>query len=261
MKALVKIAPIVVLIACIASLFFSYKLSGQRDGLRTDLASTKSDLQQTQGKFANTQKELADTAATLKQRESDLVQAKANLDSEKLNLSLKVRELEQANAAKQAADQQVAQLKEQFEVASKAKAELEAKLGEIDVVNIEDLGKKIQALTDENKMLADKVAVVTTESQQLAQKLTEATTTPADLRGKVALAKSQWNFLVMDIGRDSRVQPNSQFLVYRDSLLVAKAKVTTVYPNSSVADLVPGFTTRAPQEGDLVVFQAQDKKL
>ncbi len=45
----------------------------------------------------------------------------------------------------------------------------------------------------------------------------------------------------MDIGKDQRVQPNTEYLVYRDSSLIAKAKVTTVYPNSSVADLIPAF--------------------
>jgi chromosome segregation ATPase len=261
MKALVKIAPIVIALASLVSFYFAYSLGNQRTGLRTELASTKSDLQQTQTKLGNTQKELTDTTATLRQRDNDLAQTKANLDAEKTKFALKERELEQANAAKQAAEQQVAQLKDQIAASEKAMADLKEKLEGLDVVNIEDLTKKLQAITDENKVLADKLAVLTTEKDQLEKKLVDATTTPADLRGKVALANSQWNFLVMDLGREKRVQPNSQFLVYRDNLLIAKAKVTSVYPNSSVADLMPGFTTRAPQAGDLVVFQAQDKKL
>ena len=121
--------------------------------------------------------------------------------------------------------------------------------------NVEEITKKLEEITAANKSLGEKVAALTTENGIIAKKLEEATTTPADLRGRVAMAKGQWNFLIMDIGKDQRVQPNTEYLVYRDSSLVAKAKVSTVYPNSSVADLVPVFTKTMPREGDTVVFK------
>lgn len=255
MKALAKFAPIVIIIACAASLFFAFRLSGQKQGLKDDLARTTSDLDQTRAKLGQTQTELSNTSAQLKQSQNDLATAKANLDAKDVELGQRRREIEELGRAKAAAEQEIAGLKDKMEATAKEMAALQEKLGSIDIGSIEDLSKKIEAMTTENKVLADKVAALTGEKDALAKKLEEATTSPADLRGRVALAKSQWNFLIMDIGKEQRVQPNSEFLIYRDTSLVAKAKVTTVYPNSSVADLVPGFTKSAPREGDTVVLK------
>ncbi len=255
MKALVKIAPIVIIVACAASLFFAFRLSGQKQGLKDDLASKTADLDQTRAKLGQTQTELTATTGQLKQTENDLAAAKANLEAKDIELGQRRRDIEDLGRAKAAVEQEVAGLKEKVDQSAKEMAALQEKLGSIDVGSIEELSKKIEAMTTENKVLAEKVGALTGEKDALAKKLEEATTSPADLRGRVALAKSQWNFLIMDIGKGQRVQPNSEFLVYRDTSLVAKAKVTTVYPNSSVADLLPGFTKSAPREGDTVVLK------
>jgi chromosome segregation ATPase len=255
MKALVKIAPIVVIIACAASLVFAFRLSGQKKGLQEDLASKTSELDQTRAKLGQTQSELATTTGQLKQTQNDLAAAKANLEAKDIELGQRRSEIEDLGRAKAAAEQEVAGLKAKVEQSAKEMAALQEKLGSIDVGSIEELSKKVEAMASENKVLGEKVVALTSEKEMLAKKLEEATTSPADLRGRVALAKSQWNFLIMDIGKEQRVQPNSEFLVYRDTSLVAKARVTTVYPNSSVADMVPGFTKSVPREGDTVVLK------
>ena len=98
MKALVKIAPIVVIIACAASLFFAFRLSGQKKGLQEDLASKTSELDQTRAKLGQTQSELATTAGQLKQTQNDLAAAKANLEAKDIELGQRRREIEATGA-------------------------------------------------------------------------------------------------------------------------------------------------------------------
>ena len=64
---------------------------------------------------------------------------------------------------------------------------------------------------------------------------------------------------MLDIGKEERVHSQSEFLLYRNGDLVAKARVTAVNPKNSVAELIPDFTVGMPQEGDLAVLAETEK--
>jgi len=57
----------------------------------------------------------------------------------------------------------------------------------------------------------------------------------------------------MDVGHDHRVQPNSEFLVYRDSKFIGKVQVVSVAAQDSIAQILPDYLQRPPQPGDIVV--------
>lgn len=255
MKGLVKASPIVVSVLCLVSLYLTFTIRGQKNRLSQDLASVKSTLEQTNNQLDRTRRNLEEITAKLRQTENDLTTVKAEISAKDIELAQRRRDIDQLTRAKTEAEQQAAAARAQLQKNNDEIARLKQRLEGLDIASIEELTKKVEALTAENRMLGERLSGLTREKQALEARIQELTTTPADLRGRVVLAKSQWNFLIMDLGREQRVQPNSEFLVYRDGSLVAKARVTSVYPNSSVAELVPGFTKSAPREGDTVVFQ------
>ena len=123
------------------------------------------------------------------------------------------------------------------------------------VKNAEEISKKVEALGAENKVLGEQMLAMRQSNQQLAASLEKERSTPSR-RGRVAVANDLWNFIVVNLGSVEHVKPNTEFLVYRDSMFIAKAKVTVIRPTSSVAELVEqahGFTKVTPRVGDVVI--------
>ncbi len=258
MKALVKIAPIVVILACAASLFFSFKLSGIKEGLENDKQELSAKLTTTESTLDQTKNDLDGAQTELKQAKDETIEVQAQLDGVKVDLDKKKREADELTA-------KVARLEDDVKTANEEKAEAVGKVESIqkamadvgltDLSEMDKVREKVEAITAENKVLGEQLKVTKEENVRLADELAAAKTTPEGLRGKVALAKSLWNFVVLDVGAEDKVQPQSKFIVYRDSQLVGKAHVTTVYPSSSVAELDPTFTTTSPKAGDIVIHE------
>ncbi len=256
MKALVKIAPIIVILACAASLFFSFKLNGLKTGLQNDKTDLTAKLGNAESKLTQTQKTLDETKTELKQSKDATAEAQAQLDAANVKLTQKTREADDLTA-------KAAKLVDDLKTANDDKAKAEQVVQKIqqslkdagvqDIGDIDAVRKKIEVLGEENQVLSKKLKATETENTQLTTELKAAKTTPEGLRGKVALAKSMWNFVILDVGAQDKVQPQTTFIVYRDSQLVGKARVTTVYPNSCVAELEPQFTTIPPRAGDIVI--------
>jgi len=79
------------------------------------------------------------------------------------------------------------------------------------------------------------------------------TTTPTNLRGRVVAVQDNWGFVVLNLGRDQRVQPNAEFIVFRNNKMITKVKVRSVGENTSVAESLKGFQLSQPRVGDLIV--------
>jgi len=77
---------------------------------------------------------------------------------------------------------------------------------------------------------------------------------PAGLRGKVLVADPKYNFVVLDIGSDQKVVTAGRFLVSRNGKLIAKLKVSSVQPNRSIANVMPGWNLSEVIEGDQVFY-------
>lgn len=258
MKALVKVAPIVVILACAASLFFSFKLSGIKTGLENDKQDLTTKIASTEASLSQTKDTLARTETDLAQSRNETTETKAQLDAEKVKLAQKSREAEDLTA-------QVARLESDVKAIEEAKAETEKTLENIkqamkdvgmsDLDDIVQIREKIEAITGENKVLGEKLAEAANTIAAKDEELRTLRTTPADLRGQVVLAENKWNFVVLDMGKDKHVQENSHFILYRDSQLVGKAQVKVVYQNSCIAQLDPDFTKSAPKAGDIAIYE------
>ncbi|MEI6083434.1 MAG: hypothetical protein WCS70_03955, partial [Verrucomicrobiota bacterium] len=125
--------------------------------------------------------------------------------------------------------------------------------GITDISNIDKLRDKIVNQTEDFKILGQQMVVMRDENSMLKQKVEELSTAPVNLRGSIAEVRDAWGFVVLDLGKDQRVQTNTNFLVYRDTKMVGKVQVRTVGQATSVAEILPEFQRGVLRVGDLVV--------
>jgi len=122
-----------------------------------------------------------------------------------------------------------------------------------DLQDMDKVRTRLAAMVDENKVLSGQLGTLREENQRLKQELDSRRGSPVGLRGTVAYVQDDWNFVVLNIGEKEKVQTNSEFLIYRDSMLVSKVQVITVNPNTSVAEIIADYRRGTPRPGDLVI--------
>ncbi len=248
MNKLGKIAPLVVIIACLGSGYFAFKISGQKkdmrgqidgltsekDRLSTELASTKKDLSTTQTALAKTTEDLATATNNLRAAQAELAAKTQEADTLKAQLEASTKELEQAKADRDTAQSTLKQIQDSLAASG------------LDIRSLDQLRATIAAQTEENKLLGKQL-------QAMKEQIEILTTTPEGTRGRVAAVQDNWGFVVLDIGRDQRVSSNAQFVVYRDAKMIGKVQVLSVGQNTSVAEILPAFQRNTPRVGDIVI--------
>ena len=80
--------------------------------------------------------------------------------------------------------------------------------------------------------------------------------------GKILAVNQTWNFVVINLGDQNGMLNGSEIMIKRDAKVIAKAKITSVEPLTSVADLIPNsmLPGSAVQAGDVVVCVAVEKE-
>ena len=256
MNKLGKIALIVVIIACLGSLYFAYTLGGIKKTQAARIAELDSSLNSTRSTLAKTENRLKQTETDLSQTKSDLDQANTTLQTTKAALDQKTQEADGLKTKLTSTGQELGQAKTQLASAQDALKKIQDGLKEIgfkDVTSIEKVRDKIISLSDENKVLGTQLAAMHTENLQLKQEVDDLKNTPVGVRGRVSLVQSKWGFVVIDVGDAQRVRPNTEFLVYRDSKFVAKVQVVSVGTRTSIAQIPSDYQRRPPKLGDLVI--------
>jgi cell shape-determining protein MreC len=76
------------------------------------------------------------------------------------------------------------------------------------------------------------------------------------LEGQVLAVNGAYNFVVLSLGDRQGVVMNSQMVVFRGDRMVARVKVTSVEPSTSIADIIPGSSPSdfRVMPGDRVVY-------
>jgi myosin heavy subunit len=256
MNKLGKIAPIVVIAACLGSLVLTFMVARMKAEHLAKIAELDSSLTATKATLAKTENTLKQTRADLTKTKADLDQANTNLQTTKVALDQKTQEAEGLKTQLADATQQLEKTKTDLATIHGTLDKIQkalADLGMTDITSIDKLRDKIISMGEENKILGQQLTVMHAENQQLQAKVEELSTTPVGLRGHVSVVESKWGFIVMDVGHDKRVQPNSEFLVYRDSKFVGKVQVVSVAAQDCIAQILPDYLQRPPQPGDLVV--------
>jgi myosin heavy subunit len=253
MNKLGKIASIIVIVACLGSLYLAFNLGGKKKQLESDKAQLTQDLDTTRTQLSQAKAQLQKDAALLAQAKGDLDKANTDLASTKDALAKKTEEADSLQAKNTEMDKQLQAAKTQLATAEETINTVKEITGTKDIKDLSQLREKLTAQADENKMLGEQLGVMRQENVALKKQVEDLTTTPAGVRGRVSLVENNWGFVVLDIGDAQRVRRNSEFLIYRDTKLVGKVQITSVAANTSVAQILPGYPGGAPRPGDVAV--------
>ena len=81
-----------------------------------------------------------------------------------------------------------------------------------------------------------------------------------NITGEIIEVNDQWNFVIVNLGRNSRVQENLKMLVARQDRLVARLQISKVLGKFSVAEILPEANVEAVKIGDRVLLpKAQEE--
>ena len=79
----------------------------------------------------------------------------------------------------------------------------------------------------------------------------------AGIQGRILAVNAGWNFAVLSVGDKQGVMVNQTLLVVRGNEPVARLRITSVEPSTSIADVLPGTVRKGAsvQAGDTVIFE------
>jgi len=256
MKLLSRIVLAIAIVACIGAGIFAFKLGGIRDGLRKNVANLTTEKNKLTKDLADTRTDLTNTKQDLTKTQDELTNTKGELEASKVALAGKTQEADKLQASLNARTAELAQVKVDHETVQQSLDNIKKSLADAgisDIGSISQLGDQIKAQTEENRILGQQLANTRKDVVACKDRVAQLTTAPTNLRGHIAAVQDSWGFVVLDIGRDKRVQTNVDFIVSRDDKMVAKVQVRTVGENTSVAEIMPEFLKTQPQVGDVVV--------
>jgi myosin heavy subunit len=253
MNKLGKIALIIVIVACLGSLYLTFTLGGKKKTLETNNAELTKNLATTQTRLTQAQGQLKKDADLLAQAKGDLSKANEELGSTKAALAQKTDEASGLQTKNGELEQQLAAAKTELATAKETIKLVQEITGTTDIKDLGKLREKLTAQSEENKMLGEQLTNMRQENTTLKQKLEELTVTPLGVHGKVAVVEKDWGFVVLDVGEAQRVRPKTDFLVYRDKKLIGKVQVTLVSANTSIAQILPGYAGGSLRTGDTAV--------
>lgn len=123
---------------------------------------------------------------------------------------------------------------------------------------------KISGLEREKGALSEQVAVLKKMQASLQEKIKRLLTkadvelgqvvvTPAGgLQGKILKANPSYNFVIIDLGRNDGVKPQTTMMVYRDANQTGEIKIEKVYDELSVGKAAFKWTGNEIGAGDIV---------
>jgi len=241
----------IVLIAVSAGL--GYMTMGKKASLRQDLAQSETakkaaqdDLTKAQGDVKAAKAQLKSATEELTTTKSDLASAQDEVKSTKSQLTAlqdenkKLQEQIAQNSTK--TDNTGAPVPAQDETATKLK-EAEAKIAELQQVN-QTMTVKVTEAEGRAKSMEGELAHYKGQARAKG------------LEGQVLAVNGAYNFVVLSIGDRQGVVMNAQMVIFRGDRMVARVKVTSVEPSTSIADIIPGSGSHDVRvmPGDRVVY-------
>lgn len=127
---------------------------------------------------------------------------------------------------------------------------------------ISQLRADLKKTSDERDAFASQERIFLRNIEQLQSKLSvyegnrEKPVEMPGLKGSVVAVDPQWQFVVLDVGEQQGAKERGVVMVRRGDKLVGKARIVTVEPSRSVANLLPGWKQGdvAIEVGDAVLY-------
>jgi predicted RNase H-like nuclease (RuvC/YqgF family) len=241
---------------------------GNIDKLQSTLASTKSTLVTTQGTLRTTQGEL-------KKTQDDLTAANTKIEEKDKEIATMKGQVDDLT-------KQITEAKAALDEKTNALAALQKKLDDIiknpagGTVDPAELAKQIEQMkadltkaqteVAESKSLIDALTKKKQEVEAKAADLEKYKTTREGqlarpgLSGRILAVNAGWNFVVLSVGDKQGAVMNAPMLVVRGNEAIAKARISSVEPTTSIADIIPGSVRRGVtiQPGDTIIFEGRN---
>jgi len=123
---------------------------------------------------------------------------------------------------------------------------------------VKTLEAQVAELQQVNQTMTTKVAEIQGKVKPLEEELShyKGQARAKGLEGQVLAFNPSYNFVVLSFGDRQGVAMNAEIVIFRGNRLVARAKVTSVEPSTSIANILPDSALRDFQvmPGDRAVY-------
>ena len=203
---------------------------GSMQGPLRNLAAAGAEVWQ---ELQDTKEELEQTKEELRVTKLELAATKAELSDARDQIDTLTQELNETRADLDRAQNQVTDLESQV---ATLRNELDA------------LNERVLAVEDERDEWMSRY-----ESCDAELKACMKEGIGKDVVGQILLVNPEWNFVVIDIGKDRGLAPPAEMLVHRDDNLVGRIRLSTVLDEMSVGEIMGEWEQRAVRTGDYVI--------
>ena len=264
-KILLGIA-LAVMVATAALGFFTHenvvKVQVRRIKAEQDLATRTTQLANTKTKLEKTEGELTAANDEIKKKGEEIAMQKGMIDEINNKLKIASEDLEKKTAEVTKLDAELKKVmgdkgdgtKFDPEALAKQIEELKTNYNKA-TTEAAEARALVESLTKQKKLEEDKVAVL-----ELYKKSRELGLMRMGTSGRILAVNSGWNFVVLSIGDKQGAVMNATMLVVRGGEPIAKVRISSVEPSTSIADILPGSVRRGVtvQPGDNVVFEGRN---
>jgi DNA repair exonuclease SbcCD ATPase subunit len=246
---------ILAILGAVAAVVIFFIIGDTKQKLESDLEENRTRATQLQGQLTTAQNErqqVQEQATTLGAQVEELQANNSTLENQLVRVR---QELAQATQIITAREQESAALKADADrirrdlLAERNRiAQLEANLEEQDA---DALRSSIRELERQLLTTEQRLQTLQQTDPQHAEQLEQHEETRQALRGAVTEVGAQSSFVLINLGSNDGVRANSPVMIRRGARYIARANVTEVHEDVSVARVAPGAARIQP--GDVVI--------
>ena len=214
--------------------------------ISASIANAGSTLKETQDTLATTQATLASTEQQLSEEQTKVLQLNTKLSETTTKLTAAEAKIPPLESKLAAATSELEGIKK--DLGNDTISGLRGQIADLDE-KANKLDGEVNALTMKND---DQRLKIEDLEERLNFKLTE--TAPLELDCKVVAINKQWNFVVLDAGKEKKLYEGVEMTVYRGKEFIGKVKTVSVDETTAVADILPEWSKSEIQVGDQALF-------
>jgi archaellum component FlaG (FlaF/FlaG flagellin family) len=228
------------------------QLQGVYRDSKDALARTQTNLKRAEGEMKKAQEESTAATAKLEAQTSDLNNLKKDKDDLSTRLAAVTTELDKMKA--DLAVTPTGTSGAPVVNVSELTAQMEQLRGDLTKAQAESAEKTamVESLNQAKQRAEEQLANTSREVKRYQDQVSKV-----GLSGRIVDVRPEWNFVVLNIGDRQGAMAGSSLIVTRGGDQIARARITSVEPATSIADIIPGSVRRGVtvQPGDRVVFE------
>ncbi len=216
-------------------------LRGRVEEIQQAKAKVEAEITRTKGELSKAQEQLAKSvesqqtlSRSVEDREREISRLMKELDQTRTESKKTITDLSEMQSERDAVKQQLADLE-------KAKGELET---------------KVMELSSGERPTVELEKVLVTNGQAAKQGSggggVAATAQAGAPSGQVVVINREYDFIVMNLGKNNGLSVGQEFQVVRDHQVLGKVKVEKIYDELSAAAILPDSKKESIREGDTV---------